>query len=192
VVNRVGYGESAGAVAAPPPTPALPRLRRELPAGLAVIAVAGLLGVPLGLLWSVVSPPVHVVITSAGADLANYGSDELFAVDATFALLGAAVGVVTGLALWFLARSHRGPVLMVALVLGSLAGGLVAWAVGRQIGLAHYHSLVHSTVVGRRFTKPVDLRSKAALVPQPFSALVGYLVSAALVARPDLGRRPVS
>lgn len=161
----------------------------DVPAALVLLAGLGLVGTVMGVLWSAVSPPVHVVITAVGPDLANVGSDELFAVDGTFALIGATLGIVVGVAVWFAARRWRGPVLVVGLVLGSLLCGLVAWQVGRRVGLGHYHALLHSTDVGRRFTKPVDLRSKVALVPQPFFALAGYLVLAAWVARADLGRR---
>jgi len=182
------HGDRPGAAVV---TPA-PASSRDVPAALFLLAGLALLGVGVGLLWSALSPPVQVIITRAGPDLANYGSDEFFAVDGTFALIGAAVGLLTGVAVWFAARRWRGPVLMGALVLGSLACGLVAWQVGRQVGLGHYHSLLHSTDVGRRFSKPVDLRSKVALIPQPFFALAGYLVLAAWVARPDLGRGSVA
>ncbi len=154
----------------------------------AVVAVGlALLGLGLGPLWSAISPRVHLVITAAGPDLAG-GSGGFFAGDASFALLGAGVGLLTGVAAWYAGRRWRGPALMTGLLLGSVAGGLVAWQVGRWIGLSSYHSLLHSTDVGRRFVKPVDLRSKAALLPQPFFALAGYLLLAAWVARPDLGR----
>lgn len=185
--TTTAYEGLPGATALPPGHRT--RLTAEVRAALAVLAGLALLGVAQGMLWSAVSPRVHVVITAAGPDLAHYGSDELFAVDGTFALLGAAAGVLTGIAVWFAVRRWRGPLLMGGLVLGSLLCGLVTWQVGRRIGLGHYHSLLHSTDAGRQFSQPVDLRSWAALVPQPFLALAGYLVLAAWVARPDLGRR---
>jgi hypothetical protein len=150
------------------------------------IAVLAVVGVGVGWLWSSLSPHVHVVVSAGGPDLENYGSDEFFAGDGSFALIGAAAGLLAALVLWWLGRRWRGPVQLAGLALGGLACGLVAWQVGRHLGLQHYHDLLRTAGVGRRFTKPVDLRGKIVLVAQPFAAVTAYLILASWVAQRDL------
>ncbi|MDP9239420.1 MAG: DUF2567 domain-containing protein [Actinomycetota bacterium] len=159
----------------------------EARAAVLTILVLAACGVGVGLLWSAVSPRVHVIVTANGPDLEHYGSSEFFAGDGSFVIIGVVAGLVAALAVWSLARRRRGPLQLVALAVGCLACGFVAWQVGRHLGLSHYHDLLKNAEEGRRFTKPVDLRGKVALVAQPFAAVVTYLVLVSWVARPDLG-----
>lgn len=162
----------------------------ELVAALATLVTLGVLGVAIALIWAALSPRVRIIITPAGPDLVQYANSDFFAGDGTFLVIGIVAGLLSGVAVWLIARRWRGPLILLGLALGALLGALVAWQVGRQIGLAHYHQLLHSTDVGRRFDKPVDLRSKAALLAQPFAATLAYVFLAARAARPDLGRSP--
>jgi hypothetical protein len=184
VDTSTGQAEPEDAELLPPGR--ISRLREARAAGvtIALLAVAGL---AMGLLWSVVSPRVHVIVTTTGPDLEHYGSDEFFAGDASFALIGAAVGLLAAVAVWWLARRWRGPVQLLVLAVGCLACGLVAWQVGRHIGLGYFHDLLRDGRVGQRFVKPVDLRAKVVLVAAPLTAVIGYVVLASWVARPDLG-----
>ncbi|MEP6695662.1 MAG: DUF2567 domain-containing protein [Pseudonocardiales bacterium] len=163
------------------------RIQAEIRGAAAVISAMAAVGVGTGLLWSALSPRVHVIVTSAGPDLEHYGSDEFFAGDGSFVFIGAVTGVLAALAVWWLARRRRGPVQLVVLALGCTACGLVAWQVGRHLGLAHFHDLIRHAPVGRRFAKPVDLRGRVALVAQPCVAVIAYLVLVSWVARSDLG-----
>lgn len=187
-LGRVGTPTGFGAPQEPSPSPVRFRITvAELrAAALTVVALAGT-GLGVGLLWAAVSPRVHVIVTAAGPDLEHYDSDEFFAGDGSFVLIGAAVGVLAALAAWWLLNSRRGPVQLVGLAVGCLVSAVVAWQVGRHVGLAHFHDLVRQAEVGRRFTKPVDLRGKIGLVAQPFAAVATYIVLASWVARPDLG-----
>ena len=165
-----------------------PRLARgELRTAAALIVVLAGVGALIGLLWSAVSPHVQVVITPSGPDLASYESDTFFAAEGTFLFLGLGVGLLAGVATWLL-RRYRGPVLLGALVIGCLIGSYLAWQVGSHLGLAHYDQLLHSTDVGKRFGKPVDLRGRGVLYAQALAGAVIYLVLAAWSARPDLHR----
>ncbi len=163
--------------------------RREARDAVATTALLAAFGISLGALWSKVSPRVQVVVTAAGPDLAHYDSDEFFAGDGTFVLLGAVAGLLAALALWWLGRRWRGPVQILVLALGCAACAVVVWQVGRRIGLDHFHDLLRSAEPGRRFSKPVDLRGKIGLVAQPFVAVATYMALASWVARPDLGVR---
>lgn len=186
--NQTGYGQVSppGWAPHPPPVAVRPPLAQARVAVAVMVALAAT-GALTGLIWSVSSPRVQVIITTAGPDLAHYGSDEFFAGDGTFVIIGVLAGIVAALAVWLLARRWRGPVQLVALALGCLAGGLVAWQVGRHLGLAHFHNLLRTAGVGQRFGKPVDLRAKVALMTQPGVAVITYLVLVSWVARPDLG-----
>ncbi|MFI6264233.1 DUF2567 domain-containing protein [Micromonospora sp. NPDC051006] len=130
----------------------------------AVLAVgAGLalavLGAPLGLLWAAVAPDTPVIKTAEGAVYAQPQPEQPIAADGWFSLLGLGFGVLAALALWFLLRRRRGPVGLVAAVLGAFAAGLVAWQLGRRIGLSRFDQLLASAPEGQGFGKPSDLRA---------------------------------
>lgn len=159
--------------------------------GIAVITVAVLaaLGAGVGAFWAAVSPHVAVVISADGPGVQPGGGEEFFAGEGVFALIGIAIGLLTGFAVWYTARRWRGPLVLAAVFAGSLAGALVAWQVGRHLGLAHYQELLRSSDVGRAFTKPVDVRSKGLLLFQPTVATAVYLFLAGWTGRPDLRPR---
>jgi hypothetical protein len=121
----------------------------------AAIAAAG---VPLGLLWAVVAPDVPVSITEDGPVLGDPQPEQFIAADGWFALLGLGFGVLAALAAWVFARRSRGPLGVVAVALGAAAGGVIAWQVGRQIGLDEYRRLLEQATAGQTLGKPGDLR----------------------------------
>ncbi|MFI6781764.1 DUF2567 domain-containing protein [Micromonospora sp. NPDC050276] len=124
----------------------------------AVLALA-LLGAPLGLLWAALAPDTPVLKTAEGAIYAEPQPEQPIAADGWFSLLGLAFGLLVALALWFLLRRRRGPVGLLAAVLGSLVAAPVAWQVGRRIGLASFDRLLATAPVGQAFSKPADLRA---------------------------------
>ncbi|MFD0972624.1 DUF2567 domain-containing protein [Plantactinospora endophytica] len=151
---------------APPPAGAVPppaagdrgrRLRRGVLTGAGALLVLILLGVPFGLLWSAVSPGVPVVQTEDGALLAAPQPEEFIAADGWFSLLGFGLGVLAAIAIWLLLRRHRGPVGILVVVLGMLGAAVLAWQLGRQIGLSGYERLLASAPPGATFSKPPDL-----------------------------------
>jgi hypothetical protein len=160
---------------------------RDVRSAARVALVIALLGVPLGLLWAVVSPHAPVVITRDGAVLADYRQEVFVGADGTFALIGLLTGVVVGAAV-YLWRRARGPWMALGVALGSLAGGYVAWKTGHQVGLDEFRRLVEEGRNGQRFVRPVDLRAKGVLFVQPLVAVIVYVLAAGWSRFDDLGR----
>ncbi|MEU8211045.1 DUF2567 domain-containing protein [Micromonospora sp. NPDC049044] len=124
----------------------------------AVLALA-VLGVPFGLLWAALAPDTPVVKTVEGAIYADPQPEQPIAADGWFSLLGLGFGLLVALALWFVLRRRRGPVGLLAAVLGALVAAPVAWQVGRRVGLATFDRLLATAPAGQAFTKPADLRA---------------------------------
>ncbi|MGX7675243.1 DUF2567 domain-containing protein [Plantactinospora sp. DSM 117369] len=142
------------------PPAAGPRARRLFRGGAAnvgTLLVLILLGIPFGLVWSAVSPGVPVVQTEDGALLAAPQPEEFIAADGWFSVLGFGLGVLAAIAMWLVLRRHRGPVGMLVVVLGMLGAAVLAWQLGRQIGLSGYERLLASAPPGATFSKPPDL-----------------------------------
>jgi hypothetical protein len=123
------------------------------------VLVLTLLGAPLGLLWRMIAPEVPVVKSEQGVILAQPQPEEFIAADGWFSLLGLGFGVLAAIAIWLILRQYRGPVGMVVGALGAVGAAVLAWRVGRQIGLGEYHRLVSTAPVGETFNKPPDLRA---------------------------------
>ncbi|MEU8085069.1 DUF2567 domain-containing protein [Micromonospora sp. NPDC049101] len=124
----------------------------------AVLALA-VLGVPFGLLWAVLAPDTPVLKTAEGAIYADPQPEQPIAADGWFSLLGLGFGLLVAVALWFVLRRRRGPVGLLAAVLGALVAAPVAWQVGRRVGLATFDRLLATAPAGQAFTKPADLRA---------------------------------
>lgn len=166
-----------------------PRTSPLVEAGVAAITVAVLsvLGAGVGLAWAGVSPHVVIRIAADGPRLQPQSGEEFFVAEGLFALIGLAVGLLTGVGLWYVLRRWRGPLLLAALIIGGLAGAAIAWQVGRHVGLAEYRELLRNPEVGSEFSRPVDVKSKGMLLIQPLAAAAAYVVLAFWTARPDLG-----
>jgi hypothetical protein len=132
-------------------------LRRGLGGSAVALLVMILLGIPLGLIWSAVAPGVPVVQTENGALLAQPQPEEFIAADGWFSLLGFGLGVLVAIAAWLVLRRYRGPLGMVLVVLGMIGAAVLAWQVGRHIGLAGYERLLQTAPPGETFSKPPDL-----------------------------------
>nr|WP_233512390.1 DUF2567 domain-containing protein [Micromonospora deserti] len=145
----------AGHPAAVPELPWRRAARLAAGAGLALT----MLGAPLGLLWAELAPNTPVVKAPGGAIYGQPQPEQPIAADGWFSLLGLTFGVLAAVALWFLLRRLRGPVGLLAAVLGAFGAALVAWQVGRRVGLSAYQRLLASAPDGRAFEKPADLRA---------------------------------
>ncbi|SCL37422.1 Protein of unknown function [Micromonospora rhizosphaerae] len=133
--------------------------RRAVGVTLGVAFLLTVLGAPLGLLWAAVAPDTPAVKTAEGVIYAQPQPEEPIAADGWFALLGLGFGVLAAIAVWFLLRRRRGPVGLLGGTVGGLGAALVAWQLGRRIGLSAYQRLVETAPDGRAFTKPADLRA---------------------------------
>jgi hypothetical protein len=132
---------------------------RELLAGLGVLLAVVSIGALVGVIWSELSPRVLVQMTADGPVLANAEPKEYMGADAVFTLLGVAVGVGLGVLCWVVLRRWRGPVVLIALAVGSLMGACLAWQLGRRIGLADYMELRSTAQVGWQFYRPPSMNS---------------------------------
>jgi hypothetical protein len=177
-------------------------LRQELLLGLAVAAALAALGLPLGLLWRALAPKVEFVMTEAGATPMQPEPEGFVADDGWYAIITFAAGVLAAILVWLVFRRRRGPIMLLALVVGSIAAGVLTAWLGRHIGYAHYRELFAHAPVGTHFFRPPDVRSakiglwfgflprvQGAALLQATAAATAYLVLAAFHVEPDL-RRP--
>jgi hypothetical protein len=120
---------------APVPQPHVPfDWGREVLAGVITAVVLVLLGAPLGLLWSRLT--LHTALLRFGRGdthaWATVGAAEgLVRADFLFFVVTVVAGVACGVVAWLLAR-RAGPGVAVGLLVGGIAGALVAQAVGRR------------------------------------------------------------
>ena len=150
----------------------------------AALAVAGL---PAGLIWWWLAPRADFRITSDGpTPIGNPSAELLVADDVIFTLVVAGLGLLAGLVLWF-RRGLRGVAAVVALALGTLAAGVLAWQLGEALGPGPSSAALRH--VGARVTTGLHLASLPALAIGPAVALLVYFIAAALDGRDDLGRR---
>lgn len=171
---------------AEPPWSAWREARRDWAAGLLLVVALAVLGVLVGLLWLWLAPRADFRITSDGPQVIGNPSEELLmADDGILVLLLAGLGLLAGVGTWLL-RRRRGVTALVALAVGMVAAGVVAWRTGRLLAPPPSHAAL--THVGGRVTTSLNVGSVVELAAGPFVAVLVYVV-AALYARSDgLGR----
>ncbi len=166
-----------------PPAPSAPQeheadgpgLRAELREAAIVTVGVAVVGLALGALWLWLAPRVPLVSDASAVYLKDTEGEQAIGIDGTFALLGLAFGVVTGAAV-FLWRRRGGVPLVVALALGGLLGGVLAWRFGIWLGPTQ-NVAAHAKEVGKGvvFDAPLELKAKGALLAWPLAALVVHL-----------------
>lgn len=176
-----------------PPSPPR-RLRSTLAAaGLTVVALAAA-GAPFGLLWRFLSPSVPVINIGDGRVVVNDPSpEEYIAADGWFTLLGLALGLAAAVGAWMLLRRHRGPWLVAAVTLGSLAAAVVAWQAGRLIGRADYQRWQETSAQAATYQAPPDVHAYGVLLVPAFAAVIALTLMAGWSNDPELdapGARP--
>jgi hypothetical protein len=112
-------------------------------------------------------------------------NELLIADDAVLALILAAVGLLAGAGSWLL-RRRRGVATVVALALGTVATGAVAWWLGELLGPGPTRAELAD--VGTRVTTALHLGSPVVLAVTPFAALLVYLFGALYTHDAGLGR----
>jgi hypothetical protein len=158
-----------------------------LPA-VSVLFTVSLFGLVVGWLWSRLAPPQRMVIAQDGNPIPLTAENfHRFDDLVLFTLIGLGAGLVTGLAVWLL-RERRGPVVMIAAVLGATAGGWLAMRVGLGWAADRYPAVGHVKVLDVVLEAP-QLESAWALVAWPLTTALVYGVMAAWNSADDLGRR---
>lgn len=163
-------------------------VKADLLPALSVLSLFGLLGVPLGWLWARLAPPQKSQVLSDGKPSAiDIESWHAFDAMAIFVLLSVAMGVLIGVVVWLL-RERRGPVAMVAAVLGSL---MAAW-LGTLMGgafLGDRYTPKQPPKVGDIVEQAPQIGTGWVLLAAPLATALVYGLLAAWNGRDDLGRR---
>ncbi|HEV7707996.1 MAG TPA: DUF2567 domain-containing protein [Asanoa sp.] len=141
-----------------PAAPRVPAKQRLGAAGLTAVVVA-VIGAPLGLLWSVVAPGVPIIKTDDGAVFATPSPEQFIASDGWFTILLFALGVVAALVTWVFFKRFRGPWTLAGLIVGTVGASILAWQVGRRIGVGAFHDAVAAAQSGDLIIRPPDLRA---------------------------------
>lgn len=107
--------------------------RAELRLAALVVAALVVLGIILGLVWWWWSPPRPVGYVIAPNAVQPDETESFVAGDGRFAVLTALAGVGAALAVWFIHRI-RGPLAILALVVGGLLGAGLTELIGHAAG----------------------------------------------------------
>ncbi|MGI8697098.1 MAG: DUF2567 domain-containing protein [Mycobacteriales bacterium] len=167
----------------------IPR-RAEVRDGAVVVLGCLILGLPAGAIWAALAPRLIYQVTKAGtAYELNVESERLFAGDGWFIVAGMAAGLLTGLLSWWLPRRSRGPVLLVIVAVGSLAGSLVAWRFGAFLGRHPTPVEANATLqhVGATLRQRLSLRAKVALLSWPLVTMFFYILHSSFARDSGLG-----
>lgn len=163
-------------------------LKRDLLPAVSVLSTVSLLGLAVGYLWSRLAPGLLVQVVEDGTPVAlRTESYHRFDDLVLFMLLGLAAGIVSGAAVWLL-RERRGPVLLVAAVLGSALAAWLAYQVGLSWAQARF-ALPAAPAVGDVLTLAPRLESAWAVLAWPLGTALSYGIAAAWNGHDDLGRR---
>ncbi|MFC8528553.1 DUF2567 domain-containing protein [Nocardia sp. NPDC057227] len=161
-------------------------MRRELRGALAIgvgVLVAGAL---LGVAWGFLAPAERLVVVTDGRGAPLTGESlHRFDALAIFVCLGAGLGLVSAAAAWR-ARSVRGPLVLLALLLGSAAGAYAMADIGELVAEVR-NPRPDDPIVGQIVTLPAEVEAWQALLIQPLLAGLVVLFLAALSTAEDLG-----
>ena len=142
----------------------------------------------VGWLWSRVAPAQLEVVVE-GAKLIPLRAESYHRFDdlALFVLLGLGAGIATGVGVWML-RERRGPVILIAAVLGAAVAAWLAKNVGVAWAEARF-AMEAAPKIGDVVLVAPRLDSLWAILAWPLGTAVAYGFAAAWNARDDLGRR---
>lgn len=163
-------------------------VKADLLPALSVLSTVSLGGLVVGWLWSRLAPGLKVIVASDGTTVplpleSYHRFDDL----AVFAMLCFGAGLLTAAVVWTM-RGRRGPVVLVAAVLGGALGAWLASQVGVSWAEARF-AVPTGLQLGDQFTVAPRLESLWGVVGWPLLAALGYGVLAAWNGRDDLGRR---
>jgi hypothetical protein len=152
-----------------------------------IIGAQLIAGIGVGLIWRAWAPKTigYVLAGQGGSKITIPDeSESQIAGDGRFLLLCAVVGLLAGLGAWQF-RRIRGPIGLLALAVGAVAGSLVAREVGVLLATGHSSGALNSTI-----RLPLTLHAEALLASQAFVAVLVYVFMAGLSADDQLGIVP--
>jgi hypothetical protein len=163
-------------------------IKADLLPAVSVLAFVSLLGMGVGWIWSRLAPPQRAWILPDGGRAplpveSYHRADDLV----LFTLLCLAAGVFTGVGIWLL-RQRRGPVIMIASVLGSAVAGWLAMQVGVSWAVGRF-PVTGTPNVGDVVSEAPRLESVWGILAWPLATALAYGVLAAWNGMDDLGRR---
>jgi hypothetical protein len=150
-----------------------PDVRSELRTGLVVTGGCLLAGVLVGLFWWGIAPLAQLVKRPDGIFVAGGAGETAIAADGWFALCSATAGLVAALVVFArMRRARLGPLL--GLVIGGIAGAVVAWRLGVLLGPAGVRATAKDLAFGEHFNGPLQLSAHGVLFAWPLTSTVAY------------------
>nr|WP_232376246.1 DUF2567 domain-containing protein [Amycolatopsis aidingensis] len=188
VDERREPGEPAGSFPLVRREPPKVKVKADLLPGIMVLSMVGLLGIPLGWIWSRLAPPQRERVVSSDRRIPlQLESWHRFDDLVLYALLGLAAGIVTGVVVWLL-RERRGPVMLLAAVAGSVLAGWLGTRMGPSFAQGLY-TVTEAPQIGDVVEQAPVLESVWVLLAQPMAVALVYGLLAAWNGQDDLGRR---
>ncbi|WP_456062089.1 DUF2567 domain-containing protein [Amycolatopsis rhabdoformis] len=164
-------------------------VKADLLPAVSVLSTAGLLGIPLGWLWSLLAPAQRMRVISAQDAPVPLELESWHRFDdlAIYGFLALATGLLIGVVVWLM-RERRGPVVFLA----AAAGAALAGWLGTQVGAAFVngkYAIDTPPALGAVITQAPQLESGWIWLAAPLVTSLVYALLAAWNGREDLGRR---
>jgi len=161
-----------------------PETRTDLRFAALVAGALAVVGALLGLVWMAWSPAQpKAFVYAPGKEFTYEESEAWVASDGRFFVLTAVTGLVAALLVWFRVR-NRGPLPLLGLIVGGLAGAYLTWYVGYLTG--------GGTSTGKLNTiiehLPLSLHTHGLVFVEPALAALLYGMLVAFATHDDLGR----
>lgn len=164
-------------------------VKADLLPSVSVLSMVALIGIPVGWLWAHLAPPQRVLVREDGTlEPLQLESWHRFDDLVIFGLLGLGAGVFVGGLVWLL-RERRGPVIMIAAMLGSLLAAWLTALMGEGMFASGLYEITAPPKVGDVVEMAPMLASRWILVVQPMFTALTYGLLAAWNGSADLGRR---
>ncbi len=151
-----------------------------------VVVFSAVLGVPVGTIWALLAPAVHMLVVAEDRGVV-LTTESLHRFDALAIFVGITIvtGVLSAVVVWGMRRA-RGPGAVAALVVGSALGASVAALVGLGVARLRYPD-VTGPAVDTVIAAAPGLSTPLVLVVQPLAAALVYLLLVSLSPDDDLG-----
>ncbi len=174
-----------------PPGHRRPARSLGLPASLAILAGSLIVGLAGGLAWAALAPRAEYVVVARGAaNVVNPETTAFIVADAWYCLIGAAGGIVIGLAGYLLAVRRHGPAPMASVLAGSVIAAIAARVTGEHQGLGQFNRQLLTSRPGTVLHAPLSLAgdmsaafwpTKASLPAVAFWPLTACLIAGGIV-----------